>query len=314
MVQDSAEMVVAHQVALNMIQAPSEEIYPGVFITIQVSVTCPMKCNFKADKIQIIDHEGQVIRDVNLIIPSGMAFATDPLVIKAPTIPGSYTWKAYYPEQDKEGVAHLEAAVPFTFTVKPLHVTSMAVWDVLSPVVAKDSMKFKVGVKCSADCQLQEQRIRIYNHENSIVATAQLGDKPWEDTGGLYWTEVELPAPTEEGLYNWQAKFLEPSLAIPHIESETSFSFRVVNSPECTIDVGVMDSKDKTPVQGASVILHPYRGVTDERGKVCLEVTQGEYQLYVAGLSAYESYQSQITVTQDTSIEVTLEASTYIED
>lgn len=312
--EDSTENVIAHQVALNMIKAPSEEINPGVFITIKVRVTCPMNCNFKADKVQIIDHEGQVVKEINLIILSGMAFETDPIVIKAPTLPGIYTWKAYYPEQDKEDVTHLEASVLFTFTVKKLHVTSMAVWDVVSPVVAKDSMKFKVGVKCSADCQLTDQWIRIYDQDNIKVATAQLGDKPWEDTGGLYWAEVELPAPAEEGFYNWQVKFLEPCLEIPHKETETSFSFRVVNPPECTINVEVLDRADKSPIQGASIILNPYRGLTNELGKARLEVTKGEYMLNVAGLSSYESYQTKITINEDICVQVELEGLTYIGD
>ncbi|MGE4274239.1 MAG: hypothetical protein AB7E31_15470 [Desulfitobacterium sp.] len=310
----STEAVMTHQVTLSIVKAPPTEIKPGAFITINVRVTCPEKCNFKADKVQVIDHEGQVVKEVALIIPHGMDFETDPIVLKVPTLPGTYTWKAQYPEQEKEGICHLEASIPITFTTKTLHEPSIVVWDVSSTVVTKDLMKFKVGVKCSADCQLTEQAIDVFNQENTKVAQAKLGEVPWEDTGALYWTEVELRAPDLEGIYYWLVKFPEPKMGTPHLEAETAFSFRVVNPPECTVNVEVLDRKDRTRIEGASVILHPYRAKTDELGKARLEVTKGEYQLYVSGLGSYGSYQSRITVNQDTIIEVELENSPFIGD
>ncbi|SHN83187.1 hypothetical protein [Desulfitobacterium chlororespirans] len=309
-----SEAVMVHQVILDLVEAPPAEISPGIFITIKVRATCPERCNFKGDTIQIIDHKGQVVKEAALIIPMGSAFATDPLVIKAPALPGTYVWKAHYPEQEKEGIAHLERSLPIPFIVKPLHVTSMAVWDVTSPAVVNDHIKFKVGVKCSADCRLAEREIEIFNQENLKIASAKLGDKPLPDTEALYWTEVEVPAPSQEGFYTWQVNFPEPNMAAQHLETTGTFGFRVMNPPECTVNVEVLADKDRTPIQGASIILQPYRSQTDEWGKARLEVTKGDYQLYVTGLSAYASYQKQISVSEDLLIEVELQASPFSHD
>ncbi|HHY28817.1 MAG TPA: carboxypeptidase-like regulatory domain-containing protein [Desulfitobacterium dehalogenans] len=306
--------VMAHQVILEIVEAPFTAINPGTFIIIKARVTCPMRCNFKADKVRIINHDGKVIKEAPLVIPMGKAFETDPIVLKAPILAGSFTWKACYYEQEKEGITHLETSVPVSFTVKPLHMTGIAIWDVPSPLVAKETMKFKVGVKCSADCRLTGQVIKIYNHKNREVATAKLGDKPWAETQALYWTEVELQAPDQAGSYNWQVKFPVPDSEAPHLETESSFSFRVANPPECTVNVKVMDGKDKTPIQGAAVILHPYKGETDEQGKACFEITKGEYQLYVGGLNSYESRQSKIIIQQSLYMEVELESSNFMGD
>ncbi len=55
------------------------------------------------------------------------------------------------------------------------HKTSLAVWDVASPLVIGRSAKIKVGAKCSAGCQLTGHEIEIHDQTGITVARAGLG-------------------------------------------------------------------------------------------------------------------------------------------
>ena len=182
----------------------------------------------------------------------------------------------------------------------------MAVWDVASPAVVNAKFKLMVGVRCSADCKLTDREIEIYDQEGGKAATEKVGGVPWPGTGALYWTEVELKAPDTEGSYTWQVKFPKSDVEIPHLETCSSFGFKVVNPPECTVTVEVIDKDEKTPLKDASVILHPYRAKTDESGIARLEVAKGGYQLYVTREDKYEIFKTTVQVTDNLTIKAEL--------
>lgn len=290
-----------HDVTINIAQAPPFEVNPGVFINFKVRVICSSSCNMKGQNIKIIDQEGLAIKKMKLVMTNGVAYETDPIVVKAPVVPGEYTWTAVFSEQENGGNLHEEASTSFTFTVKSDHKTSIAVWDVASPVVMDSKFKIKVGVRCSADCNLIGKEIEICDQKAVRIATEKLGETPWPDTG-LYWTEVELKAPDTEGCYTWQVKFPKPDIEIPHLDSCTSFGFVVVNPPDCTVTVEVIDKETRLPISKASISLHPYRTKTDGNGRARLDVAKGEYQLYVTGVD-YEMFKKNIIVTDNLNIE-----------
>ena len=77
--------------------------------------------------------------------------------------------------QEKEGILHEANSAPFSFIVKR-HATSLKVLDAHDPVAFGDEFKIKVGVRCSAECQLTGTQIEVYNHEGAQVAMATLGN------------------------------------------------------------------------------------------------------------------------------------------
>jgi hypothetical protein len=46
--------------------------------------------------------------------------------------------------------------------------------------------------------------------------------------------------------------------------------------------VEVTDKDNKMPLKGATVVLHPYRAITDERGVAELRMSKGQYKLQVS--------------------------------
>lgn len=289
--------VQAHETSASMVKTALAELYAGAEIALKVKVSCSLKCNLQGGKIRIADDEGAVVKEIALVSFDKAANETDEFVVKAPTKPGEYTWTAAFAAQEKEGISHKESSMPFSFVVKP-HTTSMAVWDVPSPIISNSNFKLKVGVQCLAECNLAGKEFSIYDHAGAKVATGTLGDVRWSDTGALYWAEVEIEAPSTEGYYTWEAKFPKQDLELPHEGASYAFAFRTARRPEHVVTVEVLDKDTSAPINHADVILHPYRGYTDERGIVSLMVPKGQYELYVSALDK-KTYQTTVKVTSD---------------
>jgi hypothetical protein len=197
-----------------------------------------------------------------------------------------------------------EAQAQESSIVKP-HTTSMAVWDVPSPTVVNTKLAIKIGVSCAAGCRLTGTEVEVFDHLGAKVARSVLGDDPWSNSGSLYWTEVELEAPGAEGYYGWTAKFPEPRLEVLHEGASHSFGFRIVNQPEHTVTIEVTDKDTNTPIPNANVFLHPYSGLSDERGMSRLMVPKGEYELQVL-VTGKKPFRTSVEISSDVAVKVEL--------
>ncbi len=298
------EEIQAHKTSASMVKMALAELDAGSDIALKIKVSCPSNCNLQGGKVRIADDAGAVVKEIELVSFDGSGNDTDEFVVKAPSKPGKHTWTAVFAAQEKAGILHEESSAPFSFIVEP-HTTSMAVWDVPSPIVFNTKFKLKVGVHCSAECKLTGREIEIYDHQGAKVATGTLGDVPWSDTSALYWAEVELEALGTEGIYTWTVKFPKPDLELPHEEAAYTFGFRTVRQSEHVVTVEVIDKDTKTPIRNALVLLHPYRGYSDERGVARLRVPKGEYELYISA-SDMTTFQATAKVANDVAIKTEL--------
>ena len=195
-------------------------------------------------------------------------------------------------------------------TVEP-HTTSIVAWDMPSAIEVGARFKMKVGIKCSHECDLTNREFRIYDHHGAQVACAMLPTDRWPGTTGLHVAEVELEAPTEEGLHTWSIKAQNLEEGVPHAEASVIFGVRVVSHPEYLVTVETVDRVDQTPLRGARVVMHPYRAVTDGRGIAVVRVAKGSYTLFVSQ-TRYVTFGLPVEVTADmtTRAELDLEPAT----
>ena len=223
------------------------------------------------------------------------------------------------------------------------HTTNVVVWDIPSAIVVGERFSIKVGMKCSAECDLANSPFEIYDdglegsgirdqgseagsgirdpgseegsgigdqgsREGRQVATGTLTGERWPGTTGLYVTEVELEAPAAEGLYTWSVRSLGSDAEIPHADGSVSFGVRVVSHPEYLVTVETVDKESQTPLSGARVVMHPYKAVTDERGIAQVRVAKGAYRLFVSQ-SRYLTFGLPVEVDAD----MTARAELYVE-
>ena len=152
---------------------------------------------------------------------------------------------------------------------------NLTVWDVPSAIAAGERFKFAVGARCPEGGDLSGHELSIFDHEGSLAGTVQLGHDVCPGTEALYFAEVEVQAPLEAGSHRWEAKIGDDSLPLV---------VRVVTAPECEVTVKAVDRETQAPIEGARVVMHPYRAVTDENGIAKVRVAKGQYDILVSGL------------------------------
>ncbi|MGH9253005.1 MAG: hypothetical protein ACRD3C_00380 [Vicinamibacterales bacterium] len=201
---------------------------------------------------------------------------------------------------------HEETSTEFSFVAKA-HAASVNAWGLPSTIAAGERFQLKIGVKCSAGCRLTGRPLTIVDHEGAQVGAASLADDIWPGTSALYYAEVDVVAPFIAGDYRWQAKTPGSDSGVPHAAGSCTFAVKVVNAPDHEVRVEAIDSEKQTPIEGAHVLVHPYRAFTDEKGVAKIKVAKGRYKLVVSGFK-YIAYQNIIDVAGDVTTRAELRA------
>jgi hypothetical protein len=185
------------------------------------------------------------------------------------------------------------------------HETSLAVWDIPSPLPLGGSVKVKVGARCAVGCPLSGQLVEILDAGQNRVAATKTGPAPLPGTTGLYWGEAVVVAPLTEGPHLWTAQLSPSNLETPHLPSSLAFSLITVRPPEHRITVEVIEEKTSTAIDAGEVRLGAFRTLTDEKGVATLEVPHGMYELTVWKMG-YEHVARNLEVNSDQSVKIEL--------
>lgn len=185
------------------------------------------------------------------------------------------------------------------------HDTRIVVWDVPVTIECGKTFSVRVGVKCSSGCRSDGWTVEVHDHDGKRQASATTSSAPWPDTAGLHHAQVELNAPDREGLYTWEVRAPVNAPEIPHAEGVARFGVRAVPTPECLLTVVAVDVESQTPVEGAKVVVHPYKTFTDEDGVAKVRIPEGEYRIFVSG-KRYVPFRSDCDVKADVTIRADL--------
>ncbi len=242
------------------------EVDAGAELTVTCRVACPEGCDLTGQRVSIRDHNGAELASAELTELDGEAHSTSVVVVQAPLNAAEYIYRGVLDASEKDGVLHEESSTEFSFTTRA-HATSVNVWGLPSAIAAGERFRLTVGIKCSAECKLAGRPLRIVDDEGAQVGVGSLTDDIWPGTSALYFAEVEAQAPLTPGDYRWQVETPEPDVSVPHAAGSCTFTVKVVSPPDHEVTVEAFDSEKQTPIEGAHVLLHPYRALTDrERG------------------------------------------------
>jgi hypothetical protein len=290
------------------------DVDAGAEMRLTAALTCAPPADLSGRTIQIRDGDGAVVGSAEFSGFDGATSTTEAFAITAPVATGDHVWSAVATEHVAEDLSWPELSAPVRFTVRP-HATSVVVWGVPSAIEPGQRFGIKVGAKCACGCRAAGWSVAIRDGDGATVATVVTGDAPWPGTAALYVAEVECEASGAEGLSQWVAELAAPELEIAHAARSTAFGVRLVPPPACLVTVQAVDAKSQAPVQGAKVVIHPYRGVTDDRGVAEMRVPRGAYKVFVGG-KAYVPFAVEGEVTKDMTIraELALDAGPTIPD
>jgi hypothetical protein len=286
-----------HIPLLELYESPPAEIEIDSEIVLKIKLACTQGCDLGELPLVVEDADGRVLAHLP---PS--AEAVREVTMKTPTRTGEQSWRLRSPAHEQDGVRHEECTISFAFKTRP-HTTSLAVWAVPSPVLMGNRFSINVGAKSSADCTLAGRQILISDAGGAVVASGALRDAPWPGTSALYWTEVELPAPAQEGLAWYTVNFAAKDAAIPHDGSVSKFSVAIVRPGEHRLSIAVLEKDTRTPIEDAQIRLGAYGAATDASGRAEVAVPKGSYELTV-WKAGYDAPPRTLEIGADVGIEI----------
>ena len=266
-----------HHTTVEMSRSIPSQVEAGTELTTKVRVVCSAGCDLRGKVVTVLAPTGTILSR-ELVRLEDLANETDDFVITVPPQVGEYDWHIAFLRHEFEGIVHDGSALTVTSRAIP-HPTSIAVWDVPSPVAINSPFKIRAGLKCLVSCHLTGQMVFVRDEEGLLVGQGKLSDTPWPGTSALYGTTVNLTAPTKEGTRSWTVIFSSREAEISHEDATAAFSFLAVRPPDHTVTVTVVEKETQAPLQNVQVRLGLYQASTDEHGLARLEVPRGEYNL-----------------------------------
>jgi hypothetical protein len=276
------------------------EVMVGAEFGMTVRITCQAGCKLAGAPVKLIAPHGAVLSELKTDADGMLEVA-----LRAPRQAGEHVWNLVCDAHEADGIRHKEASAPVTISPKP-YATSLAVWDIPSPVVIEECFPIKVGAKSAADLALGGRRIQVCDQAGACVAEGCLAETPWPGTSALYWTEVDLRAPTKPGMHAYSAKFAPTGLDLAHEGAAFKFSVVAAEPPEHKLTIRVIESASAIPIEDAQVRLGAYRASTDRSGQAEIRMPKGSYELAVWKVG-YDAPATTVVVKDNVTVEVAVE-------
>jgi hypothetical protein len=284
----------AHPVELDLFEPLPAELDVGAPFSLAVALTTTAGFDLAGAAYRVMQGEESVAAGV---LPPIVRFDPDSndydprngpidkrdnvrLALCAPREIGAFQWTLVLPEQEFGGARVAESTLPFSFRTGE-HRTSLAAWDVPSPVAVGERFSLKVGAKCTACCALNGRQVELRDRNGSVLAVGHLGESPWPDTKGLYWTELEATAPGAEGLHECSVAFSVCHHALPHQGAAATLSFVTVPPGRHRVSVAILERETRAPIADAQVRLGYHRSASDESGIARFTAPPGQHRLFV---------------------------------
>jgi hypothetical protein len=285
------------------VSAPDEAVDAGAAFALQVRVE---PAAGDGAHVSIRDAAGKECARAALVQAEGNACETGDIAVAAPAGTGEHVFRAVVLAPGDKRALHEAAVAEFRVAVKA-HAAYLNVWDVPSAIPAGGRFAFKVGLACSAGCNLGGQRLRVLDHAGRELCALNTGAECWPDTAALYVAEIDTVAPADAGRHSWQVVATDWATELPHASATLDLSINAVPAPECTLTITVVDYEKRTPIGGATVVLHPFRATTGADGIAKLAVPKGQYDVRVSA-RRYEPASTTIEASDDIAATLELDA------
>jgi hypothetical protein len=298
-----------HTTTIALSESVPSKVAVGADVVVRARVSCSAACDLRGLPVKVEGLDGLVASGALMTFHAGVN-ESEAITFKAPVQVGEHSWSVVIEPHDTGDIRHAGCSLPII--IKTIaHGTSLAVWDIPSPVVTGSRFQITVGAKSAANFALKNAEVEVRDERGAVVARERLAEDPWPGTNALYWTSAELTAPDHEGLGAWSVRFAAADLTLPHDGSTAEIRIAIVRPPEHRLIVKVVDKDSKAPIDDVQIRLGAYRGTTDPAGLAEIMLPKGEHELHI-WKAGYEAPSRPVDINDDMALEI--EASIMPED
>ena len=282
------------------------QVAAGARLTLTIRAACPQGCDLRGLPVHVaaadeILSAGELAAG-ELAAGDDAARASVELNVRVPVQTGEHAWSVHFPRHESDGAVHEARSLPLDFRSVP-HAASLAVWDVPSPTPVGSPLHVKVGARCAAGCALAGRRVEVRDEKGASVAGGTLGETPWTGTSALYWTSVELPAPSAEGVYSRTAALVVPDAGPPHEAAPATFTLRADRVPAHRATVRVIDERTRAPLTAVEVRVGRCMASTDEHGVAEVALPPGAFEVAIRK-NGFRAEPVRVTIDGDIAVEI----------
>jgi hypothetical protein len=290
----------SHATSIEVGNTEPAEVMVGSEFLLKLKLTCGAGCRMEGVPVRVSAPDGTGIDE----------FATDPdgvfeVRLEAPPQAGEHVWNLACASHEVEGTRHEEMSFPVSINAKP-YATSLAVWEVPSPVVGGEAFSIRVGAKSAADLALGGRVVEVCDAAGVSVAQGCLSQAPLPGMSALHFADLPMRAPGKPGLHTFSARFSASGLKLSHEAAAFKFSVMVVAPPEHALTVRLVESANSSPIAEAQLRLGPYRAATDQGGEARIMLPKGSYELAVWKVG-YDAPAQTVVVDDDLTVEIKAE-------
>lgn len=277
----------------------------------QVSLSTAMRADNAEEllglEVTYLDADGNSIGTTTLDTLEGSTLTSQRVDLRAPLELGRHEWQTVF----SDPVTGEEARYAFSIEVVA-HKTSLLAWGAPATVPSGRDFNVTIGLKCSGGCNLAGHRVTFSDASGAAVGEFTMGADTLPGTSGLYQRSATLRAPDLPGLQSWLARIEGNTDGVPHEPASAHLSLNVVAAPEHTVEIKVTNSHTREPLRNATVLLHPFRAVTDVQGRATLHVAKSDYTLMVSA-ARHDAISRPITIDGDYADEIRLQPETKVD-
>jgi hypothetical protein len=284
-----------HSTTIELSEPVPAEVAAGTELVLKIKLTCAAGCDLHSLPLMITGPDDEAGASCHINDNGEIAIKVLPKV-------GPQSFTIAFGPHEAAGIRHEPCSLSLTVNAIP-HGTSLAVWDIPSPIVKGELFAIKVGAKSAANAELKGLEIGVFDDNDTVAARGRLRDTPWPGTTALYWEEVELPAPAEEGLSRWSVRFAPAGLALPHDGTAAEFTAAIVPPPQHRLTVKVIEQQSKAPIEDVQIRLGAFRGATGPLGLAEVMMPTGRYDLQI-WKAGYEAPARPVDINADLAVEI----------
>jgi hypothetical protein len=293
----SSVVMATHSTAIELNEPVPAEVAAGTDLVLKIKLTCAAGCDLHSLPLTIKGPD-----DTDATGAPCLTNDSGEIALKVLPKVGPQSFTISFGSHEATGIRHEFCSLSLTVNSIP-HGTSLAVWDIPSPIVKGERFAIKVGAKSAANAELKGLEIAIFDNSETVAARGRLRDTPWPGTTALYWDEVELLAPAEEGLSRWSVRFAPAGLALPHDGTAAEFTAAVVQPPQHRLTVKVIERESKSPIEDVQIRLGAFRGATGPSGLAEVMMPTGHYDLQI-WKAGYEAPARPVDIDADLAVEI----------